>query len=191
VTIPLKPYTNTVCEAYAVVAYPMGTLGRNIRQLRRARDWTQEVLSARAAVPQSYISKYEQNKLVPEVHTLLKLAVGFGVSLDVLVVGENAAYDAKRSGQPSPEAFTVLPSSAQTSGEDQPDGRSARTARTVIDLRKQLKQQIANAEDHASELLRVVEGIGETAAQPGVLERFDVVVRAAPARRQHARKNRR
>lgn len=50
-----------------------------IKQLRTDRDWTQEELAKRSGLPQSHISRIEQEKISPSHKTIDKLAKAFGV----------------------------------------------------------------------------------------------------------------
>jgi transcriptional regulator with XRE-family HTH domain len=62
-------------------------IGRNLAAQRRAADMTQEQLSLEARVPTAQISKIENGKGNPQVHTLVRLASGLGVPVAALVDG--------------------------------------------------------------------------------------------------------
>jgi transcriptional regulator with XRE-family HTH domain len=68
------------------------TIGENLRALRKAARLTQEQLAERAGVHQSKISGWETGTS-PEVESLLRLAVGLAVSVDVLLAGVDSDYE--------------------------------------------------------------------------------------------------
>ena len=63
------------------------SIGRKIRELRKEKDWSQNELAKRARTRPHVISYYENDKSVPSVEGLTKLANAFGVPLDYLVNG--------------------------------------------------------------------------------------------------------
>lgn len=63
----------------------MADFSERIKELRRKRGMTQEVLGKILGVRQDAISTYENGKNYPEVRNLLVLADFFGVSLDYLL----------------------------------------------------------------------------------------------------------
>jgi len=63
------------------------TLGQRIKRLRQERGWSQAQLGQKLGVHQKQISGYERNVHVPSTELLIRLADGFGVSLDYLVPG--------------------------------------------------------------------------------------------------------
>jgi transcriptional regulator with XRE-family HTH domain len=60
-------------------------LGSQIRELRRARHWTQKHLSSRIEVSESQMSKYEAGANSPHPLTLTRLAVAFGLPVDAVL----------------------------------------------------------------------------------------------------------
>ena len=60
-------------------------LGKNIKNLRKFRSWTQEDLEKRIGVGRGNVSEYEKGKSEPRLCTLIKMAEVFGVKLDDLV----------------------------------------------------------------------------------------------------------
>ena len=73
------------------------TLGGNIHRLRTKRNMSQGDLAETLGVSRQSISKWETDGAVPELDKLIKLSNIFGVTLDELVHGEDAAPT------PSPE----------------------------------------------------------------------------------------
>jgi transcriptional regulator with XRE-family HTH domain len=62
-----------------------GALGKRIRLLRHAREWTQDDLAQRAVVSRSFISLVEKGRCGIDVRVLLRLATALGVTLPYLV----------------------------------------------------------------------------------------------------------
>ncbi|WP_433958589.1 helix-turn-helix domain-containing protein [Cytobacillus horneckiae] len=67
----------------------MISLGDQIRKLRKENRLTQKQLADKLQVDQSSISYYEQNKKLPDIYTLQKLASIFDVTIDTLVQARN------------------------------------------------------------------------------------------------------
>lgn len=67
------------------------TLGANIARLRTQKNWSQGDLADALDISRQSVSKWETDTSIPELDKLLKLAELFGVTLDELVCGENAA----------------------------------------------------------------------------------------------------
>lgn len=67
----------------------MITLGEQIKKLRKDKRLTQKQLADHLEVDQSTISYYEQNKKLPDIKMLNRLAEFFDVTLDVLVYARN------------------------------------------------------------------------------------------------------
>lgn len=65
-------------------------IGDHIRRLRENKGWTQQELGKRLGKKTSTISAYETNAKLPSTDCLIEMAELFGVSLDMLVYGENA-----------------------------------------------------------------------------------------------------
>lgn len=60
-------------------------LSENIKSLRVAQGWTQEVLGEKLNISRQTISKWETGKSFPDVENLISLSTLFGVTLDELV----------------------------------------------------------------------------------------------------------
>lgn len=63
----------------------MTTFGERFKQLRKEKNMTQEGLAKKFFLNKSSISRYEQNKQVPEMDLLKKFADFFDVSVDYLL----------------------------------------------------------------------------------------------------------
>ncbi|WP_370305482.1 helix-turn-helix domain-containing protein [Sinimarinibacterium flocculans] len=61
------------------------TLGSNVRQLRQSRNWSQEELSARADLSQTYVSQLESCQRAVTIDVIDQLARALGVSADQLL----------------------------------------------------------------------------------------------------------
>jgi len=60
-------------------------LGSQIRELRKARDWTQKHLASLVRVSEGQISKYEAGANSPHPLTLARLARAFGLPVDAVL----------------------------------------------------------------------------------------------------------
>lgn len=65
-------------------------LGENIFRLRSERNMSQGDLADALNVSRQSVSKWENNNAVPDLDKMLKMAELFGVTLDVLVKGEDS-----------------------------------------------------------------------------------------------------
>ncbi len=64
------------------------TFGKRMRKRREFLDLTQEELAKMLDVTSQHISAIEQDKRVPSLDFLAKLAEGLGVSFDFLITGK-------------------------------------------------------------------------------------------------------
>lgn len=64
------------------------SFGKKRRQLRKARNWSQDTLGAELDIHGRHIGKYETGKVMPGAETLVKIARVFGVSVDYLLLDE-------------------------------------------------------------------------------------------------------
>ncbi len=70
------------------------TLGRRIQALRRQQGLTQEAFSEMMAVTPQAVSKWENDQSCPDIMALPHLAGSLGVSIDLLLTGEDASTTA-------------------------------------------------------------------------------------------------
>lgn len=61
------------------------SIGKNIRELRKERNLTQEALAKLLFVSQDTISLWELNKSLPDIKSIIKLTQIFGVSSDYIL----------------------------------------------------------------------------------------------------------
>lgn len=64
------------------------SLGKNIRQLRHDRGWTQADLSERTGIKINHLSRLEQEDSDPKLSTLYKLMKAFECTPDALLLTE-------------------------------------------------------------------------------------------------------
>lgn len=72
----------------------MQTVGDNIVKIREAAGLSQAQLADRLRVRQPSVWKLENSKGLPHCATLFKVAIALGCSIELLVAGVNAVYDA-------------------------------------------------------------------------------------------------
>lgn len=68
---------------------------KNLKRLRTEAKLSQAKLAAEIGVSQQSINKYENHKIEPDISTLKKIAVYFGVTVDYLI-GNDPDNTAKR-----------------------------------------------------------------------------------------------
>lgn len=61
------------------------TLGRNVRRVRAARCYSQQLLATKAGVSQSLISRIEHNEENPTLATLGRIAAALEIRVAVLL----------------------------------------------------------------------------------------------------------
>ena len=62
------------------------TFGRNVRQTRKSKGWTQEQLAFEAGVKRAYLSEIENGQRNVSLDVVEKLATALGVSPDSLML---------------------------------------------------------------------------------------------------------
>lgn len=70
----------------------MSIAGRNLKYLRKLRDWTQEEMARKLGIKRSLIGAYEEERAEPRVEIMSQLSDMFKISLDELLrkeLGEN------------------------------------------------------------------------------------------------------
>ncbi|WP_202707632.1 helix-turn-helix domain-containing protein [Sporosalibacterium faouarense] len=63
----------------------MATFGERFKELRKEKNLTQEKLAVKFYLNKSSISRYEQNKQIPEIDLLEQFSDFFNVSIDYLL----------------------------------------------------------------------------------------------------------
>lgn len=74
------------------------SLGEKIVELRKEKKWSQEDLSERIDIHARHISRWENNKTIPSVEALKRLANALGVTTDYLLY-DNVPKDGKAQVQ--------------------------------------------------------------------------------------------
>lgn len=91
--------------------FAVPTIARNLRDIRRRLELTQQELADLAGVNQNNISKWEKGRIEPTVTSLLRVARATGCTLDDFVRGIDTAYDdvvaALRAGD-APRALVTV-----------------------------------------------------------------------------------
>jgi transcriptional regulator with XRE-family HTH domain len=102
-------------------------LGERIRTRRTELGWTQDVLAQKACISKGFLSDVENGKRNLGAETLLDIARVLGVSLDLLMTGQNAEGHAKEVEIPA--ALARFASEA---------GISFRQTLTLLDMQRQI-----------------------------------------------------
>jgi ribosome-binding protein aMBF1 (putative translation factor) len=76
-----------------------GTLAMNLRQLREARQWSQEELAARSGVALATIAKLEAGAIRPQPTVLRRLAQALGLTPEDLARQLSEARRARAAGR--------------------------------------------------------------------------------------------
>ncbi|WP_461224582.1 helix-turn-helix domain-containing protein [Lacticaseibacillus suihuaensis] len=85
-----------------------------VRTYRQERGWSQEALAQQLFLTRQTISKWEQGDATPDLETLVRLATLFNVSLDRLVLGQDAAASGADAGHHPETNATVPPQPGRT-----------------------------------------------------------------------------
>ena len=57
-------------------------ISHNIRSFRKQHDWTQKELAEKLRTSRSVVAKWENNLVLPDISSLLKLSTVFNITLD-------------------------------------------------------------------------------------------------------------
>ncbi len=86
----------------------MSFVNKNLRHLRQQRGWTQKELADKLEVKQPVIGAYEEERAVPPLFTLTRIAELFTVSLDALVQSDlSKPASVKKTAKKEVLAITV------------------------------------------------------------------------------------
>lgn len=146
------------------------SIARNLRQLRRElpridpdREISQEEVARRIGVKQPQYAKWERGKAHPKPHNLVKIALGFQVTIDRLVIGIDPRYDSLVSDQIRQTRDTKSPAVQRSkAGEDAPHDPSRSLQRQIDELRTEsgaLRKQLARAWAKFDAIGKIVEGV--------------------------------
>ena len=62
------------------------SLGKKIKQLRMEKNWSQDEFAYHASIDGRQVSRYENDKVMPSVEVIIKIAKAFNVSTDFLLL---------------------------------------------------------------------------------------------------------
>ena len=66
------------------------SFGKKLKQLRKEKGWSQDELAANAGIDGRQISRYENDRVMPSVDVVIKIAKAYDVSLDFLLLDKTA-----------------------------------------------------------------------------------------------------
>ena len=122
------------------------SLKANLKGLRESVGLTQEQLASRSKVKQAAISKWETGKTVPDLASLMRVAVGLEMPLDRILEGVNQDYDklSRVSGTPTRHTGESDQGSAPLprGGVDERD--TARILQTARDRNRGLADEVSD-----------------------------------------------
>lgn len=87
-------FTSTIVEDQPRMVTEAKIFGRRLRQLRLAREWTQEQLAEAAGITSTYTSDLERGEKTPSLLILLRLSRAFDIPVAELL--EDFTRDAVR-----------------------------------------------------------------------------------------------
>jgi transcriptional regulator with XRE-family HTH domain len=61
------------------------TLGEKIKQLRKEKNWSQQVFGEKINIAKSVVWKYEKDEAIPSGEVIKRIATVFGISTDYLL----------------------------------------------------------------------------------------------------------
>jgi transcriptional regulator with XRE-family HTH domain len=94
------------------------SLGEKIRELRRAKNWSQRQFGLKINVHEKNVSRYENDKSVPSAPMLRKIADVFGVTIDYLLSNEAARSNPVTAEIRDPELLECFLEADKLSDED-------------------------------------------------------------------------
>ena len=62
------------------------SLGKKIKELRKEKGWSQDEFAYHAQIDGRQVSRYENDRVMPSVEVVIKMAKAFNVSLDYLLL---------------------------------------------------------------------------------------------------------
>ena len=64
------------------------SLGEKLKTLRREKGWSQDELAFHAQIDGRQVSRYENDRVMPSVEVVIKMAKAYNVSLDYLLLDD-------------------------------------------------------------------------------------------------------
>jgi transcriptional regulator with XRE-family HTH domain len=68
----------------------MPSVGERIKEIREAKNWTQDQLAEKSGLSKGFLSDIENNKRNPSSESVLQIANALGASIDYLLRGEES-----------------------------------------------------------------------------------------------------
>ena len=62
------------------------SLGARIKELRKEKNWSQDEFAASAQIDGRQVSRYENDRVVPSIEVIVKIARAFDVSIEFLLI---------------------------------------------------------------------------------------------------------
>ena len=114
------------------------SFGQKLKQLRKEKDWSQDQLAYNAQIDGRQISRYENDRVVPSVEVIVKVATAFNVSIDYLLLEK-----APRRPLQAPQSKLVQ-KIAEIGPLSTDDEKSLLHLLDAIEAKNKLKQVLAN-----------------------------------------------
>ncbi len=64
------------------------SLGQRLKQLRKETGWSQDELAREAGIDGRQVSRYENDRVIPSVEVVIKMARAYNISLDYLLLND-------------------------------------------------------------------------------------------------------
>lgn len=68
---------------------PDVSLGEKLKKLRRERGWSQDEFAHAAQIDGRQVSRYENDRVVPSIEVIVKIARAYNVSVDYLLLDDS------------------------------------------------------------------------------------------------------
>lgn len=65
------------------------SLGEKLKKLRRERGWSQDEFAHAAQIDGRQVSRYENDRVVPSIEVIVKIARAYNVSVDYLLLDDS------------------------------------------------------------------------------------------------------
>jgi len=64
------------------------SLGEKLKDLRKEKGWSQDELAYNAQIDGRQVSRYENDRVMPSIEVIIKIAKAYNVSIDFLLIDE-------------------------------------------------------------------------------------------------------
>jgi transcriptional regulator with XRE-family HTH domain len=114
------------------------SLGEKLKQLRKEKGWSQDELAYHAQIDGRQVSRYENDRVMPSVDVIVKVAKAYDVSIDYLLLDDVPRRPARPpSGKLAERVLTIAPLSEE-------DENSILNLLDAIEARQKLKELAAS-----------------------------------------------